>query len=573
LRRRSLPLCLLGLTGAIAASLAAALPAGAAFTPSAEGEAVGVTTDHAEATRAALDTLHAGGNAVDGAIAAALTLGVVSPIASGIGGGGFAVVYVKKERRVFTLDFRETAPHELLADKMIARPRGMNGGAAEGRGLSIGAPGEPAGLEWLQVHYGKRSLAADALPAADLAARGFALGRHVAELLPRLTEYAAPSPQIGATFFPGGRPAAFRSTIRRAELARTLVRFGAEGSRPFYTGDIAAKIVEAARGSGGTLSAQDLAQYRVKERPALSRTINGRTIATMPAPSGGGLMLMEALVMYGADKTSPLATMGYQSSEYLHTLAEVMRGATADRARIAGDPDVEQGVTAAYEQALAPDQMAARRAKIDPKKTRPAPDFGSREQGTSHLIVADAEGNVVSLTTTVNGPFGARTVAGDTGILLNDQLSDFTSPAEVAAYKLPGPSWNYPRPGARPVSSMTPTIVLEGDDAVMAIGGSGGMRIATNVTQAAVCRLVFAIDPTACISAPRFFTGTTSEMLLEPEFPRDVREGLAARGEALKDEKFLGTGVQMVAWDRAKDGHRKVLAATDPRKSGLAAAQ
>jgi len=483
------------------------------------------------------------------------------------------VIYLKKDQRLFTLDFRETAPRELHVDKMIARPRGMNGGVPEGRGLSIGAPGEPAGLEWLQVHYGKKSLAADALPAADLAARGFSLGRHVAELLPRLTEYASPSPQIAATFFPGGRPAEFRSTIRRPELAKTLVRFGAEGSRPFYTGDIAAKIVEAAHSSGGTLSASDLAQYRVKERPALSRTIDGRTIATMPAPSGGGLMLMEAVLMYGADKTSPLAAMGHQSSEYLHTLAEVMRGATADRARIAGDPDIELGVTAAFEQALSPEQIAARRSRIDPKKTRPAPEFKSREQGTSHLIVADAEGNVVSLTTTVNGPFGARTVAGDTGIVLNDQLSDFTSPEEVAAYKLPGPSWNSPHPGARPVSSMTPTIVVEGGEVVMAVGGSGGMRIATNVTQATLCRLVFGLDPTACISAPRFFTGTSSEMVLEPEFSRDVRDGLVARGETLKDEKFLGTGVQMVAFERGKDGHRKVLAATDPRKSGLAAAQ
>jgi gamma-glutamyltranspeptidase/glutathione hydrolase len=553
---------------AAATALTCALPARAAFPPSADGGAVGVTTDHADATRAAFDTLHAGGNAVDGAIAAALVLGVVNPGASGIGGGGFALVYMKKDQKVIALDFREVGPEKLDPDKVVAR-----GEHAE-RGHFIGVPGEPAGLEWLHAHYGKRTLAADALPAADVAARGFALGRHMADGLPKFHERVVVSPELARVFYPAGAPLPYRALVRRPELARTLLRFGTEGARPFYTGDIAAKIVASARAAGSPLEASDLARYRVREREPLTRTFGTRTVATMPAPSAGGLMLLEALVMYGADSRSPLASMGFGSSEYLHTIASVMRGAVADRARISGDPDVDPQVTAAYQQALAPEQMAARRARIEPTRTINGVEFKTPESGTSHLVVADAEGNVVSLTTTVNGPFGARVVAGDTGVLLNDELTDFSAASEVAPFGVTGPGLNRPRANARPVSSMTPTIVLENGVPILALGGSGGTRIATNVLQATLARLVFQLDPSACISAPRIaVNGTNPEIFLEPEIAADVRAGLIARGEQVKDERFLQTGVQMIAWDRKPGAPFRVLAATDPRKQGLSVAQ
>jgi gamma-glutamyltranspeptidase/glutathione hydrolase len=189
-------------------------------------------------------------------------------------------------------------------------------------------------------------------------------------------------------------------------------------------------------------------------------------------------------------------------------------------------------------------------------------------------VVADAEGNVVSLTTTVNGPFGARVVAGDTGVLLNDELTDFSAASEVAPFGVTGPGLNRPRANARPVSSMTPTIVLENGVPILALGGSGGTRIATNVLQATLARLVFQLDPSACISAPRIaVNGTNPEIFLEPEIAADVRAGLIARGEQVKDERFLQTGVQMIAWDRKPGAPFRVLAATDPRKQGLSVAQ
>jgi gamma-glutamyltranspeptidase/glutathione hydrolase len=370
---------------------------------------------------------------------------------------------------------------------------------------------------------------------------------------------------------PGGNPIPFRSLVRRPDLARTIARFGMEGAKPFYTGDLGRLIVEAVRAQGGAMTEQDLAGYHVKERAPLVRTFGSRTIATMPAPSAGGLMLLEAATMYGVDDKSALHAMGFGSSAYLHTLAEVMRGAIADRVRVVGDPDLEPGVDAAVTAALEPSQLAARRARIALDKTHAGPEFKTREEGTSHLVVADAEGNVVSLTTTINTPFGARVVPRGTGILLDDELLDFTHPGEQKEYGVTGPGPNRPRANARPVSSMTPTIVLENGEPVLALGGSGGRRIATEVTQAALARLVFGLDPSTCVSAPRIFTNG-KEIFVEPDVVEDVRAGLRARGETVTAEPPYAPAVQMVAWDRS-GGATRIQAASDPRKAGFAAAQ
>jgi len=550
------------LLGAAAATLMLTfgLPARGAYMPSADGSHLAVATDNADATRAALAVMRSGGNAFDGAIAAALALGVASPAASGLGGGGFALVYVAREHKVIALDFRETAPAHGGPDSLVVAGK---------RGTTVGVPGEPAGLEWLSVHHARKSLADDAAPAAQLAQRGLVVGRHLAELLPFVKRMVDGTP-LAAELYPGGQPLAYRATWTRPALARTLTRFGAEGAKPFYTGDIAPKIVEAARAEGSAMDAADLGAYKVRERTPITRTVGSRTIATMPAPSAGGLMLQEMLGMFGADSTSALKAVGYGSSSFLHTVAEVLRGAVADRARVAGDPYLDPGVDAAYDRALDPKQLDVRRARIEPYKVHPSVEFKTREEGTTHLIVTDDDGNVVSLTTTVNGPFGARIIAGDTGILLNNQLDDFTSPSEVAPFGVTGPGPNRARGSARPVSSMTPTIVLENGAPILAVGGSGGRRIATAVTQAVVARLIFGFDPSACVSAPRIHTNGTS-ILVDSEITEDVRAGLRLRGETVEVEPFNGAAVQMVGWERTGSGVR-ILAASDPRKYGFAAA-
>jgi len=577
--RRPAPVTfVLGLGLGLGALHVAAFPGstGAAYPPSAEGRSVAVTTDHADATRAALDVLGAGGNAADGAVAAALALGVVNPSASGIGGGGFALVYSAADGRVTALDFRETSPAAFSSAVLWPPPKAGEAakdrfGWSGPRGGAVGVPGEPAGLELLSRRFGKKSLAESAAPAVALAQGGFYLGRHTADVVGAFRERLQTMPGLSPAFLPGGGPAPFGTRVRRPELAATLQRFGAEGKKAIYEGDTGRKIVDAVHAAGGTLSREDLAAYQVKERAPLSRVIDGRAIYTMPAPSAGGLMILETLQMWGASRSSALVPMGFGSSGYLHTVAEVMRGAFADRARSASDPDVEKGTEAAYNAALEPAQLAARRAKILPDKTHTPTEFKTKEQGTSHLVVADRAGNVVTLTTTVNGPFGSGVVAGDSGVLLNNQLDDFSSVEDAKIFGRNDGGPNRPRPRTRPVSSMSPTIVLEGGVPILAVGGSGGTRIATGATQAVLARLLFDLDPIACVSHPRVHT-QGAQLFLDPEISPDAREGLVRRGEQVKDEPFLGSAIQMVAWQRGKDGV-KLLAASDPRKAGLAAAR
>lgn len=589
-RRRpsSRSLVLLGAFIALGGGLAATFPrvATAAYPPSAIGHNYAASTDQADATRAALDLMAAGGNAADGAIAAALALGVVNPSASGLGGGGFALVYTPKDKKVTVLDFRETAPAvyspEVLWPKRPEKPgeqpkprwafTGVNGGV-------VGVPGEPAGLELLSRKFGKKSLSDAAAPAVALAQNGFYIGVHTADQVEKAKDRVQAAPSLAAVFLPGGMPVPYASRVRRPDLAATLARYGAEGKRSIYEGEVAQRIVDAVKAAGGTMTKEDLASYQVKERAPLTRTIDGRTIVTMPAPSAGGLMLLEVLGMYGASSRSELATMGFGSSAYIHTIAEAMRGAFADRARIASDPDIEvpsikgkEGVDAAYRAALDGAQLAARKAMIQPNKTHAPVEFKTNEKGTSHLVVADAEGNVVVLTTTVNGPFGASIVPQGTGILLNNELDDFTHPDDVKAFGLTDGGPNRPRPRARPVSSMTPTIVFENGEPLLALGGSGGTRIATGVTQAALARLVFDHDPSASVSAPRIHT-QGPDLLVDPEIPIDVRQALTARGETVKDEPFLTSAVQMIAWKRSPGKPARILAASDPRKAGLSAAR
>jgi gamma-glutamyltranspeptidase / glutathione hydrolase len=564
-----------GLPIAVLVLLLVAFPAQAAFLPAAEGLRTAVVTDNAEATQAALGTLGAGGNAVDATITAALTMGVVNPVSSGLGGGGFALVYMAKEHRTVALDFREASPAGLVAEQIVAREDARTGGAEDAtkRGVAVGVPGEPAGLERLSKSFGRRSLADDAAPAVALARHGFRMSHYMADWTWTLRDRLGVSSELAGLLVPGGVAVRFRAPLTRPDIARTIERFAAEGSKVFYEGDVGAKIVRAVQAAGGHLSPQDLAAYRVVERAPFSRTIDGRTVITVPAPSAGGLMVLEVLSMYGTGPSSPLRAMGFGSSAYLHTVAEAMRGAVADRVRIAGDPDADPQIEVGMSRALEPKQLAARRARISLTRTHAAPEFRTREEGTTHVVVADAEGNVVSLTTSVNAPFGARIVAEDTGVLLNDELDDFSTPEDISGFGVVGLGPNRPRPGVRPVSSMAPVIVLENDAPILVLGGSGGGRIATGVTQAALARLVFGLDPGACVSAPRVHVnGSSRELLVDPETPEDVRAGLRTHGETPKNDPYLRSSMNMVAWDRS-GGTVRLLAASDPRKGGMSAAE
>lgn len=516
----------------------------------------GAASESRTVTRAAMDALRAGGNAVDAAVTAALVAGVVSPSSSGLGGGGFAMVWHAAERRVALLDFRETAPAVLDPAPFESRPF-----ADAERARATGTPGEVAGLYELHSRFGKRKWADVVRPAAGYAQNGFAVEGHLASVLAlpqakRIQDDA----RLSEMFFKGGRPAAAGTRITNPRLAQTLRRIAAEGPRAFYQGSIAADLVTAARSKGGTLALSDLANYRVKERTPLRVSWDGHEVYTMPPPSAGGLLVAQVLMLFSR---AELERLGHNSGAYQHVLAEAMRGALSDRLRYAGDPDV---IPVDVEGLLAPKRMAARKRRIAYDRTHTLPRFGLEEQGTHHMVVADREGNVVSLTTTINSGFGAKVSGAESGVVLNDELHDFTSNKDVKAFGL-SESPNRPRAGARPVSSMTPTIVVRDGRPVAALGGSGGMTISLNVTQVLLSHLVFDLDPAAAVKAPRFFVPTSGATLrLDPGSDPALLEDLRWRGEIVEPKRWDAAAVQLLAF--GPDG--TVRAAADARKHGSA---
>jgi gamma-glutamyltranspeptidase / glutathione hydrolase len=517
-----------------------------------------VSTESALSSREAVSILRRGGNAVDAAVTAALVAGVASPTSSGIGGGGFALVYRSDTGKVRVLDFRETAPAGVDASAFERRPLPD----AE-RGHLAGVPGEVAGLFALHREHGKLPWREVVAPAVRAARQGFSINPHVAMVLGFMGDRLRIDPSLEALYFaPGKGPRAAGARVRNPALGKTLERIGAEGPAAFYTGPVAAEIARAASDHGSAMTPEDLAGYMPRERTPLVLDWEGYRVYTMPPPSAGGMMLVQTLSLFSR---AELQKFGFGSGAYLHMLAEAARGAVADRMRHLGDPDHH---AVDVDRLVAPGRMARRKASLGVDRTHALPRFGLEEHGTHHIVTADAAGNVVSLTTTVNRPFGARIVASGSGVVLNDELNDFTQQTDVGIFGMKE-SPNRPRPGARPVSSMTPTIVTRDGNPVLALGGSGGLTIGTNVTQVAVSLLTFGTDPDEALRADRFSIpserGTVS---LAKGAPEALVRDLEWRGEIVTTRRFEAHAVQLIAIE----GDKKRPAA-DPRKNGSALAE
>lgn len=568
-RKLVLALPWLAFPAALLAPLAGGIARGAGDR-GALGSRFAVATDSPRASEAAMAVLERGGDAVDAAVAAATVLGVVAPAGSGLGGGGFALVWRARERTVTSFDFRETAPKAFDAAAFERRAQANGEDKDKTRGMLVGVPGEVLGLTTLHARWGKLPLADDLAGAVHAAREGFALGRYLADALRGDPFRIARHETLGPLFFEGAVLRARGDIVKRPALARTLERLGAEGARAFYEGPVAEHIVAAAQRFGSALTLEDLRARAVDERAPLVRTFGSRAVYTMPSPSAGGLMALEALTVLGAQPSAPLAKLGAGSSAELHALAETMRGALADRLLFVGDPSTDPHANARLEGALDRARLEKRAAGWATNRAHAAMDDAARERGTSHFVVVDAEGNVVSLTTTINGPFGARLETED-GVLLNDELDDFTTRAEAERFLGANPSPNRPRPLARPVSSMMPTLVLDDGEPVLALGGSGGRRIATACTQVLLRVLVHGDDPAEAIAAPRVHVGAGTELLLEREVPRDVENALRARGNAVAGDT-MKAAVQAVRI-AGTGAERTLHAAADPRKYGLAIAR
>jgi gamma-glutamyltranspeptidase/glutathione hydrolase len=527
-----------------------------------------VASDSRLASEVGAQVLRTGGNAVDAACATALALGVTNPFASGLGGGGFALVYLAKPAKAFVLDFRESAPAGLgaHAKSRIAIPPQS--------GLSVGIPGEAHGVFDLVRRFGALPFSRCVEPAIRLA-RGFPISPWTAQ---KIQEEIARSPASGADLvqrifsFRGKDVRALRAGTRveRRDLARTLRRLAAGGARAFYTGRVARDIVAATKAAGGVIELEDLARYHPVEREPISIEFLGRRVLTVPPPSAGGAIVLESLGILGSRLPELGRKEGARSPDLPHFLVESLKHAFADRARFMGDPSfvdipLQHLLDPAYHRALAarlrPDRVLAHDAY---GTVQVAPTEPARDAGTAHISVIDKDGNAVALTTTINLEFGARIVAGRSGIVLNDELDDFTpAPDRPDVFAIAGGDANAAAPGKRPVSSMSPTLVLDDNGVALVAGAAGGPRIASATLQLVVDVLALGMGVEAAVRAPRIHHQWQPDILYyEPGTPTSLIRTLEARGHATQEREDVGKANLIV---RSQDG---LDAATDPRAGG-----
>ena len=535
-----------------------------------------VAADHHLASAAGAEILSRGGNAADAAAATALALGVANPASSGMGGGGFLLYFKKSDRSIHFLDFRERAPAAANANMYDDVDPPMDGpanAASQLFGLASGVPGEPAGIAKMVDELGSLPLSTIVEPAVRLAERGIPVTSGLARMSAAFGGQMRRDPLM-RTWFPGAEGGLNEGdTIRQAQLARTLRAFGRGGRDAIYRGRIARQIVQANRRMGGVMTAADLRDYEVVRRDPLDATHFGLHWVTAPPPSAGGFTMLQSLAILERIPARWRPTGGERPEvPFLHALAESWKGPYLDRQRYFGDPDHVELPLGAM---MHPDRLQARANAFHPALANPAADYDlplrppdpvvqSDNAGTSHLCVVDREGNVASLTTTVNLPFGARYTAA--GMVMNDEMDDFARGVGVVnAFGLVGGAPNLPAPGKRPVSTMSPTIVFDDEGPVLCLGAAGGSRIVTATQQVAMNQLLFQMEPHEALEAPRIHhQAVPNELRTEEVAPMDEARlaGLLARGHAHRPIHNVAN-VQLI---RMRNG--RLIAASDPRKGG-----
>lgn len=537
-----------------------------------------VAAAHPLAAEAGAAVLRAGGNAADAAVATAFALSVVEGSSSGIGGGGFALVWIARERKVRVIDFREVAPSAARRDMFLRGGKPEPSLSRDG-GLAVAVPGAAKGYAEIARRFGSMPLAKLVEPAARIAERGYRVGLGEHENLLERLECLRADPGASRDLLaadPAGRrvPPAPGSVVVRADLARTLRLLGKD-PEAFYRGPLARRIAAAVRTRGGILTEADLSAYRVREHEPLWGSYRGHRIASMPPPSAGGAILLGLLrVLEGSDP----AAGGYRPEPFLHRLAEAERRLFARRASLLGDPAVVPGARGAAE-AMAGEDLAREIAGEIGERATPsseiAPPFPGQpgSSNTTHLSVVDAEGNAVAMTTTVNGRFGACVLVPGTGILLNDQMDDFdAAPGVPNQFGLVGAGANAVAPGKVPLSSMSPTLVFDGEGRLLlALGSPGGATIPSTVAQAIVNVVDHRMRLDDALAAPKIHHQWLPDRILaEPwALDADTAAALRARGHAIEVRARPFGNAQAVLVDPAS-GLR--LGASDARGDGAAAA-
>jgi gamma-glutamyltranspeptidase / glutathione hydrolase len=564
------------------ATLLAATVAAAPLRPTHAPHAM-VTSIHELASRAGVEMLRDGGNAIDAAVATGFALAVVHPQAGNLGGGGFLLLRSANGEAHF-IDYREKAPAAATENMYLdaqgnVLPESNKSSSVVGY-RSVGVPGSVAGLVYAEKKYGKLSIEKVIAPAIKLARYGFPLAYEDTQDLKK-DEYLAQFPESKRIFQRDGNYYQPGELFKQPELAHTLERI-AKDPEDFYHGALARELAAAIHKGGGLITADDLAAYEVKERETIHGSYRGYDIISAPPPSSGGVALVEILnILEGFD----LKKLGNRSADAVHLEAEAFRRAFYDRTDFMGDPDFAKVPVA---QLIDKKYAAAWRDSIDPNHASPSkdlkrPSFSELErvaqsrtsavpvrepENTTHYSVVDAEGNAVSVTTTLNDSFGSKATAEGLGFLLNDEMDDFAAKQGVPnTYGLiQGPA-NAIGPGKRPLSAMTPTIVLKDGKLFLVLGSPGGPTIITTVANVVIGVVDFSLDIQEAVNAPRFHHQWLPDgILVEDRLSPDTMNVLRSKGHKLKVQHFWGDGECIMVDPKTSER----LGASDGRNNGKA---
>ncbi len=520
-----------------------------------------IASAHPMATQAGFEILEQGGNAFDAAVAVSAALAVVEPAGSGLGGGGFWLLDDVQTGQKIKLDGRETAPQKAHRDMYLNADGDVNRDLSLNGPLAAGIPGLPAGLATLSEQFGQIPLAVSLKPAITFAQHGFAVTPHYQRMLKFRSDQL--NDEAKSVFMPEGLIPEVGTLIRQPDLADTLERIAAQGHHDFYQGETAKRMLNAVQQAGGIWQAEDLASYQLKHRTPLTGEFAGYQITTAALPSGGGILLINML--------NQLASLNYLDADpalRLHYLAEVMRRAYQQRSAHLGDSDF-----VAIPPYLTDKDFAAQLAtNIDENKASVSGHgddaFLGKGRDTTHFSIIDQHGNKVAATLSVNYPFGSGFMVPGTGILLNDEMDDFSAKAgSPNAYELVSESANNIEPGKRPLSSMTPTFV-ENDEKLLIIGTPGGSRIITMVLQG-VLHFANDLDATAIVAAPRLHHQYLPDhiSLESPGFDKTLVDTLEQRGHAINQMDRQFGNMQIITLDKTSG---QLEAASDPRGEGAA---
>ncbi|WP_455204161.1 gamma-glutamyltransferase [Kaarinaea lacus] len=527
--------------------------------------ATGIATAHPLATDAGHEIVKAGGNAFDAAVAITAALAVVEPMSSGLGGGGFWLLHREKDSFQIMIDGRETAPQAAHRDMYLNDKGEAISDLSINGALAAGIPGIPAALVHLSKNYGNLPLEKTLSPAIRYAKNGFPVDEHYQRMAKFRLEAIRQSPAAAAVLLENNDVPKLGFVVKQPDLANTLTAVATDGFDGFYKGEIAKKLVDGVKAAKGIWSLEDLHNYKIVERPAISGKYHDLRIISAAPPSSAGIALLTILNILSG---YPLETM--DKVKRTHLIVEAMRRAYRDRAIYLGDPDF---IDVPSFQLLHSYYAAGLRASIHPEKatsseTLPGIEIPPQGKDTTHFSVIDREGNRVAATLTINYPFGSGFMPPGTGVLLNDEMDDFSAkPGTPNAYGLVGAEANAIAPGKRPLSSMSPTFI-ENERGVAVLGTPGGSRIITMVLLA-ILDYVDGGMPQSMVSLPRFHHQYLPDKIFYEEgaFDQNQLAALEEKGHQPEQTRWAYGNMQVVFWDRQKN---QVHAASDPRVIGKA---